>query len=97
MESQQGSKEEPRYEDPMDLFRAQMALVDSISKANDPALQVSEKEIESETQVPQKPRLKVSKTGQTDKHFNTVRKLPKVLSSRQSLIRKSAKVLWEKE
>ena len=74
MESQKGIKEEPRYADPMDLFRAQMALVDSISKANDPALQVSEKEIESETQLAQKPRLKVSKTSQTDKHFNTLRK-----------------------
>ena len=74
MESQQDIKEEPRYEDPMDLFRAQMALVDSISKANDPTLQVTEEEIERENKVPQKPRLKVSKTGQTDKHFNTVRK-----------------------
>ncbi|MBR9776853.1 MAG: conjugative transposon protein TraM [Cytophagales bacterium] len=74
MESQQDIKEEPRYADPMDLFRAQMSLVDSISKANDPALQVSEKEIESETQLAQKPRLKVSKTSHTDKHFNTVRK-----------------------
>ncbi|MDO6437041.1 conjugative transposon protein TraM [Cyclobacterium sp. 1_MG-2023] len=75
MESQQDTKEEPRYADPMDLFRAQMALVDSISKANDPALQVAETEIERETQVPQKPRLKVSKTSHTDKHFNTVRKV----------------------
>tara|TARA_R110001599_G_scaffold221395_3_gene419981 strand:+ start:15135 stop:16331 length:1197 start_codon:yes stop_codon:yes gene_type:complete len=74
MESQKGIKEEPKYADPMDLFRAQMALVDSISKANDPTLQVTEKEIESETQVPQKPRLKVSKTSHIDKHFNTVRK-----------------------
>ena len=74
MERQQDTKEEPKYEDPMDLFRAQMVLVDSISKANDPAFQVSEKEIERETQVPQKARLKVSKTSQTDKHFNTVRK-----------------------
>ncbi|WP_339924237.1 conjugative transposon protein TraM [uncultured Cyclobacterium sp.] len=74
MERQQDTNEEPRYEDPMDLFRAQMALVDSISKANDPALQDTEEKIERETQNPQKPRLKVSKTGQTDKHFNTVRK-----------------------
>ncbi|WP_339904376.1 conjugative transposon protein TraM [uncultured Cyclobacterium sp.] len=74
MERQQDTNEEPRYEDPMDLFRAQMALVDSISKANDPTLQVTEEEIGSETQVPQKPRLKVSKTSHIDKNFNTVRK-----------------------
>lgn len=97
MESQQDTNEEPRYADPMDLFRAQMALVDSISKANDPTLQVTEEEIERDTQNPQKARLKVSKTSQTVKHFNTQGKLPKGLSSRQSLIRKSAKVLWGKE
>ena len=74
MESQQDTNEEPRYADPMDLFRAQMALVDSISKANDPTLQVTEEEIERDTQNPQKARLKVSKTSQTVKHFNTVRK-----------------------
>lgn len=28
-----------KYEDPMDLFKAQMAVIDSISKANDPAFQ----------------------------------------------------------
>lgn len=74
MERQQDTKEEPKYEDPMDLFRAQMVLVDSISKANDPTLQVTEEEIERDTQNPQKARLKVSKTSQTVKHFNTVRK-----------------------
>ena len=74
MERQQDTKEEPRYEDPMDLFRAQMSLVDSISKANDPALQVAENEIEREIEVLQKTRLKVSKISHTDKHFNTVRK-----------------------
>lgn len=38
-----------RYEDPMDLFKAQMAVIDSISKANDPAyLELQQKEKESQ-------------------------------------------------
>ncbi|OOG69482.1 conjugative transposon protein TraM [Algoriphagus sp. A40] len=38
-----------RYEDPMDLFKAQMAVIDSISKANDPAYQeLQQKEMESQ-------------------------------------------------
>ncbi|WP_162344202.1 conjugative transposon protein TraM [Cyclobacterium salsum] len=73
MESNKNPREEIRYEDPMDLFRAQMALVDSISKANDPAYQAPQVE-NKEKEVPKTPRLKVSKTGQPDKHFNTVMK-----------------------
>ncbi len=75
MESNKNPREEIRYEDPMDLFRAQMALVDSISKANDPAYQVPQADNKMEKEVPKTPRLKVSKTGQFDEHFNTVVKV----------------------
>ncbi|WP_268034908.1 conjugative transposon protein TraM [Algoriphagus sp. PAP.12] len=38
-----------KYEDPMELFKAQMAVIDSISKANDPAYQeLQQKEKESQ-------------------------------------------------
>lgn len=74
MESHKNTKEKARYEDPMDLFRAQMSLVDSISRANDPAFQLTEPVKELKVEIPQTSRLKVTKTSQPDKHFNTVRK-----------------------
>jgi len=77
MEGRNETEEAARYEDPMDLFRAQMALVDSISKANDPAFQDTEPELEKEEAIPQTPRLKVSKASQADDQFNTVRKASK--------------------
>jgi conjugative transposon TraM protein len=62
-----------KYEDPMELFRAQMALIDSISKANDPNLQEAVTEnIEIPIQIPQPTKLKVKKTTSPSSHFNTV-------------------------
>ncbi|WP_114751977.1 conjugative transposon protein TraM [Pleomorphovibrio marinus] len=72
MEHQANSREKARYEDPMDLFRAQMALVDSISKANDPAFQYPHSEESFIEEEISRPRLKVSKGKQPDHHFNTV-------------------------
>lgn len=39
LEGNKSSTPVNRYEDPMDLFKAQMVLIDSISKANDPTYQ----------------------------------------------------------
>lgn len=72
LESPGNSREQTKYEDPMDLFRAQMALVDSISKANDPAYQVPQEDWKVEEETLPTPALKVSKNRQTDQHFNTV-------------------------
>src|SRR5690606_23360586 len=67
-----------KYEDPMELFRAQMALIDSISKANDPNLQeaVTENK-EMPTELPQMQKLEVKKAKSPSTHFNTVGKTEK--------------------
>lgn len=72
LESKKNSREPSRYEDPMDLFRAQMALVDSISKANDPTFQNPNSDHQGEYETVQPPRLKVSKATQASSYFNTV-------------------------
>lgn len=72
LESPRNTREQSRYEDPMDLFRAQMALVDSISKANDPTYQVPQGGLTSQEEILPPPPLKVTKNRQTDQHFNTV-------------------------
>lgn len=73
--TQQNEDNKGKYEDPMELFRAQMALIDSISKANDPNLQeaVTENK-EMPTKLPQRQKLKVKKTKSPSTHFNTVTK-----------------------
>src|SRR5690606_4451772 len=73
--TQQNEDNKAKYEDPMELFRAQMALIDSISKANDPSLQeaVTENK-EMPTELPQMQKLKVKKTESPSTHFNTVGK-----------------------
>src|SRR5690606_24144391 len=60
--TQQNEDNKAKYEDPMELFRAQMSLIDSISKANDPNLQeaVTENK-EMPTELPQMQKLKVKK------------------------------------
>lgn len=73
--TQQNEDNKAKYEDPMELFRAQMALIDSISKANDPNLQeavIENKEMP--TELPQRQKLKVKKTKSPSTHFNTVGK-----------------------
>lgn len=64
-----------KYEDPMDLFKAQMAFIDSISKANDPTYQEQqqkEKAAEIAMQEPEKEVFRVHKTSGTATMFNTV-------------------------
>ncbi|MBB6327642.1 conjugative transposon TraM protein [Algoriphagus iocasae] len=64
-----------RYEDPMDLFKAQMAVIDSISKANDPAyqeLQQKEKESKPVANVTENAVYRVQKSEGTATLFNTV-------------------------
>jgi len=64
-----------RYEDPMDLFKAQMAVIDSISKANDPAyqeLQQKEKENEPVANETENEVYRVQKSEGAATLFNTV-------------------------
>jgi len=71
--SQQKEDDKAKYEDPMELFRAQMTLIDSISKANDPNLQPPiTKTEEMPTQLPQLAKFKVKKAENHTAHFNTV-------------------------
>lgn len=65
---------EPKTEpDPMELFRKQVELVDSMGKANDPEAknQIKEKEL-NKTQVNIPPKLPVRKPTQGNSIFNTV-------------------------
>lgn len=64
-----------KYEDPMELFRAQMAVIDSITKANDPAykeLQQKEKIAESQQSEPERAIYRVEKSSSAAILFNTV-------------------------
>lgn len=64
-----------RYEDPMDLFKAQMAVIDSISKANDPTYQeLQQKENENEAVVNETENVvyRVQKSEGAATLFNTV-------------------------
>jgi len=65
-----------RQEDPMVVFRAQMAIVDSIGKANDPARRaqlLQEKKRESSSLNPAENKLSVSLLPKEISGFNTVR------------------------
>ena len=66
-------QESARYDDPMELFRAQMAIIDSISKANDPDYQSLEKKRKPEKEIIEPPKIKVSKANTSHEVFNTVR------------------------
>lgn len=64
-----------KYEDPMELFKAQMAVIDSISKANDPAyqeLQLKEKESQPVAKETEKAVYRVQKSNGAATSFNTV-------------------------
>ena len=67
-----GYDDPPRYDDPMELFKAQMAVIDSISKANDPQYQKAFEEV-PEKEIVQQPKVKVSKARPSHEVFNTVR------------------------
>lgn len=63
--------------DPMEVFKQQMAFVDSMSKVNDPDYQAEierEKRIEkAEKELAEKPRLMVEKANKTAAAFNTIK------------------------
>ncbi|MDP3200831.1 MULTISPECIES: conjugative transposon protein TraM [Algoriphagus] len=64
-----------KYEDPMELFKAQMAVIDSISKANDPAyqeLQLKEKENQPVAKETENAVYRVQKSEGSATLFNTV-------------------------
>lgn len=64
-----------KYDDPMELFKAQMAVIDSISKANDPSykeLQEKEKFMESQLNKQEKEIYRVEKASSAATMFNTV-------------------------
>lgn len=64
-----------KYEDPMDLFKAQMAVIDSISKANDPAyqeLQLKEKENQPVPKETENEVYRVQKSEGSATLFNTI-------------------------
>lgn len=64
-----------KYEDPMELFRAQMAVIDSITKANDPAykeLQKKEKISESKLNESEREIYRVEKSSSAATLFNTI-------------------------
>lgn len=71
--SQGRGYDQTSYDDPMDLFRAQMAVIDSISKANDPEYQSLEKKEKPEKEITEQPKIKVSKVSTSHEVFNTVR------------------------
>jgi conjugative transposon TraM protein len=62
-----------KYEDPMDLFKAQMAVIDSISKANDPAYQEQwQTEVPSPASDNEREVFRVQKSLGAATMFNTV-------------------------
>ncbi|WBL42323.1 conjugative transposon protein TraM [Algoriphagus halophytocola] len=64
-----------KYEDPMDLFKAQMAVIDSISKANDPVYQEQQqKEKDAPKENIEREVYKVQKSDAAATLFNTVTK-----------------------
>lgn len=65
-------REHSRYDDPMELFRAQMAVIDSISKANDPANQNFQAGEAPKEEANPMAKTKVLKAEQSSEFFNTV-------------------------
>ncbi|ERM83042.1 hypothetical protein P872_06095 [Rhodonellum psychrophilum GCM71 = DSM 17998] len=74
IEQLQGGKKQgqSRYEDPMELFRAQMAVIDSISKANDPGIQIAKPQEGPKEEARELPKSKVLKADYGSENFNTV-------------------------
>ncbi|MBD1424035.1 conjugative transposon protein TraM [Sphingobacterium arenae] len=71
------TEEAPEKNDPMELFRRQMAFADSMARANDPderaAREQRERMEEMKRELESQPRLSVSKYGLAQDAFNTVR------------------------
>ncbi len=65
-----------KYQDPMALFRDQMAIIDSMSKANDPDYKAKKKKEELlgkiDKEVAKIPKLDVTKAGNINSIFNTI-------------------------
>lgn len=75
LEGNKSSAPANKYEDPMDLFKAQMAVIDSISKANDPVYQEQQqKENETPIQESEKEVYRVQKSDGAATLFNTITK-----------------------
>lgn len=76
LEGRKAAAPSNKYEDPMDLFKAQMAVIDSISKANDPTYQDQMAEKENQPSVteliPEIETYRVKKSDATTTMFNTV-------------------------
>jgi conjugative transposon TraM protein len=66
----------PPAKDPMELFRQQMAYIDSINKANDPAAKAERQKKEvmakAEAEHKEQPALAVTRAAETISDFNTV-------------------------
>lgn len=67
---------EQREKDPMEIFKQQMALMDSINKANDPAYKAEKQKQDAADklakEIASQVRLTVSKADQSSSEFNTV-------------------------
>jgi conjugative transposon TraM protein len=67
---------EPAPKDPMETFKQQMAYLDSMNKASDPAVKAQKAKADAlakaEQQRRQEPKLTVRKAGETNNGFNTV-------------------------
>ena len=65
-----------KYQDPMALFRDQMAIIDSMGKANDPDFKAKKKKEELlnkiDNEVAKIPKLDVAKAENTNSAFNTI-------------------------
>jgi len=74
---QQSPITQPREPDAMELFRQQMALIDSMGKANDPDFKAAQqKQIENQKLIveqQQQLRLNVRKSSASDNFFNTLK------------------------
>lgn len=69
----QGTSQIPpkKYEDPMDLFRAQMTLIDSMNKANEPQFEANVP-VDEEPLIEEEKTIRVSKVASSLPIFNTI-------------------------
>jgi conjugative transposon TraM protein len=74
--AQNSNRGNPQNNDPMQLFRQQMALIDSMDKSHDPDYKAQQKKALAEKQaaatVPQEKTLPVTKAGNSTAGFNTI-------------------------
>jgi conjugative transposon TraM protein len=73
--AQNSNRGNPQNTDPMQLFRQQMALIDSMDKSHDPDYKAQQKKVLAEKQaaaVPQEKTLPVTKASNSTAAFNTI-------------------------